>query len=69
MTVSNRKIDDLIPYHLDITFDIGVGFADTIAYDYYNVTDSQIRKDHVYSTGFPKVYGKLPVLPCGKILI
>ena len=42
------------PCHLDITFDIGTGSADAISYDYYNVTDSQIRKDHVFSTGFPK---------------
>lgn len=42
------------PCHLDVTFDIGTGSADAISYDYYNVTDSQIRKDHVFSTGFPK---------------
>lgn len=42
------------PCHLDITFDIGVGSADSISYDYYNVTDAQIRKDHVFSTGFPR---------------
>ena len=42
------------PCHLDITFDIGVGSANAISYDYYNVTDSQIRKDHVFSTGLPK---------------
>ena len=41
-------------YHMDITFDIGVASDGEIAYDYYLVTDSQIRKDHVYSTGFPK---------------
>ena len=27
---------------------------DLISYDYYNVTDAQIRKDHVFSTGFPR---------------
>jgi len=43
-----------IPCHLDITFDIGVGSTDAFSYDYYNVTDSQIRKDHIFSTGFPK---------------
>ena len=42
------------PCHLDITFDIGTGFEDMISYDYYSVTDSQIRKDHVFSTGFPR---------------
>jgi hypothetical protein len=31
-----------------------VGSADSISYDYYNVTDAQIRKDHVFSTGFPR---------------
>ena len=42
------------PYHMDVTFDIGAGSAMEISYDYYNVTDSQMRKDHVFSTGFPK---------------
>lgn len=42
------------PCHLDITFDIGVGTADAVSFDYYNVTDSQIRKDHVFSTRFPR---------------
>ena len=46
------------PYHMDITFDIGVGQGNGIAYDYYNVTDSQIRKDHVFSTGYPRCTDK-----------
>lgn len=46
------------PYHMDITFDIGNGSGDYIAYDYYNVTDAQIRKDHIFSTGLPKCVNK-----------
>lgn len=42
------------PTHMDITFDIGAGSSDVIAYDYYNLTDAQIRKDHVFSIGVPK---------------
>ena len=42
------------PYHMDITFDIGNGTEDFISYDYYNITDSQIRKNHIYSAGLPK---------------
>lgn len=42
------------PYHVDITFDIGNGTEDFISYDYYNITDSQIRKNHIYSAGLPK---------------
>ena len=46
------------PYHMDVTFDIGNGTEGCIAYDYYNITDSQIRKDHVFSTGLPKCTDK-----------
>lgn len=42
------------PYHMDITFDLGRSSEDFIAYDYYNITDAQIRKDHVFSGGLPK---------------
>ena len=42
------------PYQLDITFDIGMGTPDAMAYDYYNITDAQIRRDHVFSTGLPR---------------
>lgn len=42
------------PYHMDVTFDIGKGTEGCIAYDYYNISDFQIRKDHVFSTGLPK---------------
>lgn len=41
-------------YHMDITFDIGTGGQSRISYDYYFISDSQIRKDHVFSTGLPK---------------
>ena len=47
------KIDGR-PYHLDITFDIGAGTPSDIAYDSYNIPDSVIRKDHVFSTSLPK---------------
>lgn len=46
------------PYHLDITFDIGAGSGKLISYDYYNVTESQIRKNHIFSTGYPKCIAK-----------
>lgn len=42
------------PYHMDITFDIGNGSGDFIAYDYYLITDSQMRKNHIFSVGLPK---------------
>ena len=45
---------DGAPYNLDITFDIGTGSNEYISYDYFNITDSQIRKDHVVSIGLPK---------------
>ena len=41
-------------YHMDITMDIGASSDGEISYDYFNITDSQIRKNHVFSTGFPK---------------
>ena len=46
------------PYHMDITFDIGNGTGDFISYDYYNITDSLIRKNHIFSTGLPKCTDK-----------
>ena len=42
------------PYQLDITYDIGATTDGYISYDYFNITDTQIRKDHVFSTGYPK---------------
>ena len=43
-------------YHLDATFDNSLGKEDLIRYDYFNLSDSQIFKDHE-----PVIY-KLP--PC-----
>mgnify|MGYP001177982504 CR=1 FL=1 len=45
---------DGTPYQLDITMDIGAGTDGFIAYDYFNVTDAQMRKNHVFSTGYPR---------------
>ena len=45
---------DGVPYHLDITMDIGATVNGNIGYDYFNLTDAQIRKNHVFSTGYPK---------------
>lgn len=42
------------PYQLDITYDIGATKDGYISYDYFNITDTQIRKNHVFSTGYPK---------------
>ena len=42
------------PYQLDITYDIAATKDGYISYDYFNITDTQIRKNHVFSTGFPK---------------
>lgn len=42
------------PYHLDVTMDIGAGSDEYVSYDYFNITDAQIRKNHVFSTGYPK---------------
>lgn len=49
---------DGVPYQLDITMDIGAGTDGFISYDYFNVTDAQIRKNHVFSTGYPKCTAK-----------
>lgn len=39
-----------IPYHIDFTFDLNLTKATkTIHYDYYNLTDEQIKKDHTYA--------------------
>lgn len=45
---------DGAPYQLDITMNIGAGNDGFIAYDYFNITDAQIRKNHVFSTGYPR---------------
>lgn len=37
------------PYHVDFTFDANLtSKKDIIRYDYYNLSDDQIRKDHTY---------------------
>ena len=47
---------DNTPYHMDVTWDIGaVGTTkNRIPYDYFNITDEMIGKDH-------KAEGKLPI--------
>ena len=42
------------PYHLDITFDIGAGNGKYISYDYYNLTDAQMKRDHVFGSDYPR---------------
>ena len=44
---------DGIPSHLDVTWDIGASKKDAISYDYYNVTDTQIKRNH-------RILGKMP---------
>ena len=44
---------DGIPSHLDVTWDIGASKKDAISYDYYNVTDTQIKRNH-------RIFGKMP---------
>lgn len=34
------------PYHVDVTWDIGASYVGNIAYDYFNLTDEMIHKDH-----------------------
>lgn len=47
---------DNTPYHMDVTWDIGAVDASKsrIPYDYFNITDEMIGKDH-------KAEGKLPI--------
>lgn len=39
---------DNTPYHMDVTWDIGAmgGAKKTISYDYFNITDEMIERDH-----------------------
>lgn len=39
---------DNTPYHMDVTWDIGAmeGAKETISYDYFNITDEMIERDH-----------------------
>ena len=47
-------------YHLDVTFDNSLSKDDVIRYDYFNLSDSQIFKDHE-----PVIY-KLPICSDGE---
>lgn len=42
------------PYHMDITYDIGGTKHGFIDYDYLNLTDNMIRRDHVFKSVYPK---------------
>ena len=46
------------PYQLDITFDLGLSTPGYICYDYYNLSDSQMSKNHKFSTTLPKCSSK-----------
>lgn len=39
---------DSTPYHIDVTFDYSVSSGATSRYDYFLLSDSQIRKDHAF---------------------
>lgn len=39
---------DSCPYHLDVTFDYSVSSASTTRYDYFLLSDSQIKSDHMF---------------------
>lgn len=47
------KNDNLF-YHLDITFDLSLMEYSVIRYDYFCLSDTQIRKDHFYKDDMPK---------------
>ena len=40
-------------YHLDVTWDMCVSQADGLRYDYFNLTDREIRKDHTWNLKYP----------------
>ncbi len=42
------------PYHIDLTWDLANSKASLINYDYYNVTDGDISKDHSDFHGVPQ---------------
>lgn len=44
---------DSTPYHIDVTFDYSVSSGSASRYDYFLLSDSQIRKDHIFE-GTPK---------------
>ncbi len=39
---------DSIPYHIDVTFDYSVSIGSAARYDYFLLSDAQIRKDHIF---------------------
>ena len=39
-------------YHLDITFDLTIGSGTVLRYDYFNLSDYEIRTDHNYINDF-----------------
>lgn len=39
---------DSTPYHIDVTFDYSVSSGRTIRYDYFLLSDTQIRTDHLF---------------------
>lgn len=43
---------DNVFYHLDITFDMCVQFSNTVRYDYFNLSDAEIMRDHEINTDF-----------------
>ena len=48
------------PYHLDVTWDIGAIESSfrRVSYDYFNVTDQMIEKDHKADIRLPECNGK-----------
>lgn len=34
--------------HIDVTFDLSLSLSNTIRYDYFCLTDDEIKKDHIY---------------------
>lgn len=40
---------DSIPYHIDVTFDYSVSNGTSTRYDYFLLSDSQIRNDHAFN--------------------
>lgn len=46
------KIDSK-PYHLDVTWDINLSIRNRFCYDYFNLTDREILRDHIPSIKYP----------------
>ena len=45
-----------VSYHLDVTWDISISSKNNIRYDYFNLTDEQIERDHCYNNIYPKCF-------------